>query len=333
MFCRYKEGDGDLHSWPPKSSTTFNSEDRIVTEKTIKEDSLKMWPPPAPPESVPPHPKMTSFFQSPPEGTGAQSRSSQAEIKVVPQEINSSSKVHCVERNAELAPRARTAAAVGHVFSTQPELLAEESSPSPPLMFPAAIDPQVVVVPSTQPSPSVAADEGSLRNAQHQNQFSLFSPRVCEFDTTEEIEELPVRDIRIPEGLVLQDSANREDVGRWGEIYVFEYLKKQRELDGLGKNLEIKWMNEAHNTTAPYDFEIRRDDHQTTFIEVKSTRSHDKDVFEISLQELAFALEKRDDFHLYRVFGAGLQGSIKLLRMRNVAKLLDNKTAKLCMFI
>ena len=303
-------------------------------------ESIKMWPPPAPPESVPP--RMASTFFVPPDDQNSRSNPPQAEIEAFPVEKSVSTRTVSTERKVDVREsRPQDVTGVSHTSAQQHEpssaSLATSTVPTQP-----PIGPPIQHLQATPPRTSVAEGDPSPPRSSpktENGQFILFSPQVCGFDgASEEFEELPTRHLPLPNGLVLQDGGNKDDVGRWGEMFVFEYLKKQKELAGADMNIDIEWMNEAGNTTAPYDFVVRRDVAGTsgsvaTFIEVKSTRSQQKETFEISCQELALAIKEREAFHVYRVFGAGAPGCIRLLRIRNLARQLDNKTVKLCMVI
>ena len=148
-------------------------------------------------------------------------------------------------------------------------------------------------------------------------------------------------DQRILERIPLVDNPNKEDIGRWGEQCVFEFLQEQARSFPPGA-CEIVWMNENENTTTPYDIEIRQhisgvkeSDKRTvvTFVEVKTTSSDQKDSFELSVPELQFALKHQVAFHLYRVFNAGKPDIVRIRRLQNLATHLEKKTVKLCMVI
>ena len=69
------------------------------------------------------------------------------------------------------------------------------------------------------------------------------------------------------------------------------------------------------------------------YIEVKTTRSMQKSYFPISIQQVKFALEKQDAFHLYRVFGGGTVDTAKLTKITNLAQRLENKQIGLMMYM
>ena len=150
-------------------------------------------------------------------------------------------------------------------------------------------------------------------------------------------------DLKVLNGIQLGENPNSEEVGRWGEGCVYEFLRKQVKVFPSAENVDIIWLNEEANTTAPYDIEIRR--HITgvnqeaesktviTYIEVKTTSSDQKEFFEISVPELRFALEKKEALHLYRVFNAGKPGCLRIRRLKNLASHLEKKNVKLFMVI
>lgn len=68
------------------------------------------------------------------------------------------------------------------------------------------------------------------------------------------------------------------------------------------------------------------------YVEVKSTSAIDKRWFEISLQELSYAVEYNDDYHIYRLFGVG-QDKITLVKIENIRKSLNRDQIKLAVIL
>ena len=68
-------------------------------------------------------------------------------------------------------------------------------------------------------------------------------------------------------------------------------------------------------------------------MEVKATRSHEKQLFEISPNEVQFALDQKENYHLYRVFNAGNPEEVRIAKIVNVSGQLEKKSVKLCMMI
>ncbi|XP_041376442.1 protein NO VEIN-like isoform X2 [Gigantopelta aegis] len=142
--------------------------------------------------------------------------------------------------------------------------------------------------------------------------------------------------LKLPEMPVQSDAdkPTMQVIGRWGEHLVHNYLLQQREV-----NLDITrivWVNEAEESGLPYDFEIviiDGEDEKSVFVEVKSTLLDTKQQFAISAREIQFAIKHKDAYQIYRIFNAGKDDHVKLLRIDNVAQKMEQGTVKLFMFI
>lgn len=145
-----------------------------------------------------------------------------------------------------------------------------------------------------------------------------------------------VVDLAIVKTLTLHEGAGDLEIGRWGEALVAEYLQGQKELGNIS---DYKWANTEEETGSPYDFEVQiagendENDICKNYIEVKSTLANDKEVFEISIQQIKFANRKKSSYHIYRVFNAGNSERVRLIRITNLDMRLTNKQVKLCMLI
>ncbi|KAM5562292.1 protein NO VEIN-like [Rosa sericea] len=101
--------------------------------------------------------------------------------------------------------------------------------------------------------------------------------------------------------------------GRLGELVAFKYFVEK------GGKSAVKWVNEHNETGLPYDIVLGENNKE--YIEVKATKSARKDWFEISMNELQFAVEKGEAFSIAHV----------ILLDNNVAKVrVYNNLAKLC---
>jgi hypothetical protein len=154
--------------------------------------------------------------------------------------------------------------------------------------------------------------------------------------------------------------------GRWGEALVHQYLLSQR-----GAGSTVQWLNENEESRAAYDFIVTtptglqatllRASHlhhsssdpgscststmyssssyagrggpaRTEYIEVKTTRFADRNVFEVSPFEWQFAsAEPRVPYHVYRVFAAGLRQQVRILVVRDVYNRVLEGRVKLCL--
>ncbi|GAB1610178.1 protein NO VEIN-like [Argonauta hians] len=149
-------------------------------------------------------------------------------------------------------------------------------------------------------------------------------------------------ELTIPDEYTIDPESNdcNHMTARWGEHLVFNYLLKQKTLAN-SFIYSISWMNEIQETGQPYDIKVglkKTDDdgvdsYHEEFIEVKSTVSDKKSIFEISSKELEFANQKLDNYHVYRVFNAGNSNTVRLLKIENLAQNLKLKKITLCLVV
>ena len=92
----------------------------------------------------------------------------------------------------------------------------------------------------------------------------------------------------------------KEEIGRWGERLVFEYLKRKYP----EKHIEVYWLNENCESGKPYDILVVEGEDKK-YIEVKSTTTDNREWFIVTENEWEFMLEKGEKFHIYRVYNAG----------------------------
>ena len=145
-------------------------------------------------------------------------------------------------------------------------------------------------------------------------------------------------------------SSDAVAVGRWGEQMVYSFYleqSKQPESDILS----VTWINQSLEKELPYDIDVTlktvipqdsrtilTDGDEVTnlrhvYVEVKSTLAEQKAFFELSYNQLKFAEDKADDFHIVRVYNVGKTETVKMDRLENLALKLKEKQVKLCMVI
>jgi len=136
-------------------------------------------------------------------------------------------------------------------------------------------------------------------------------------------------------------SEGKKRVGRWGEEFVFDYLKKEymknfqyaefRETkDGfefIHENqilAKVIWANKDRDTGEGYDFII--EENQTKkYIEVKSSVEESKEWFDLSEKQWQFLKQNGQNFYIYRVYNAGTNKA-KIQKIYEIYKLwLENK--------
>ena len=113
------------------------------------------------------------------------------------------------------------------------------------------------------------------------------------------------------------DEADAVEVGVWGEKLVALMLTRAHAAAETG--FSVRWMNAEGERGLPHDIEIASGDTIDSYIEVKTTRSEEKPVFEVSLAELDHARISRSAFVIYRVSGARSEGA-RVASLRNPAQ-------------
>lgn len=127
-------------------------------------------------------------------------------------------------------------------------------------------------------------------------------------------------------------SLSAEAVGRYGEDLVNRFLSFS-----LPTIAEVEWVNAREESTAAYDVVVREPT-RTTFVEVKTSRFLDKNVFELSWNEWQFALSvscrgsQALHYHVYRVVGVGARlQDICIVVLKDIVALVQAGIVKLCL--
>ncbi|KAL6008259.1 hypothetical protein ACLOJK_033765 [Asimina triloba] len=148
-------------------------------------------------------------------------------------------------------------------------------------------------------------EHGDVRN-EHQLAMQLVSNDMLEGIALEQFSQ--------PESSIFQDQdvgastfATREQLcfgtpngnqllmtGRLGELVAYKYFSEKLGLTA------VRWVNEETETGLPYDMVIGEEGSKE-YIEVKATKSWNKDWFMISTREWQFAAEKGDSFSIAHV--------------------------------
>ena len=357
MPLPYSAGDDGLHSWPPKSAAQFDKTRKREGEPS-DDNTLKMWPPPAPPDSMKKSQEEEEQRQGRltqrdadverPKGSEVRGRESDEKVGVTHQQYHP-------QLQPEVFPR-EPAEKIVHQTNEQKDpdstivegviqaelpkdYISHENENT--IRSEAHMNPQPSQI-SAHGDVAMVIDHGcQARQIPPSQSYLWFDGGTQDID----FEDLAVNgDLEILNKVPPDENSNREDIGRWGEQCVFEFLLNQAKFPPPGVEVEIVWMNEKGNTTHPYDLEIRQrpageqdEVHSKmtviTYVEVKTTSSNQKEIFEISVPELQFALEKQKAFHLYRVFNAGNPSCLRIRRLQNLASQLGRKNVKLCMVI
>ena len=123
-------------------------------------------------------------------------------------------------------------------------------------------------------------------------------------DITSLMKSLPIQVERQLEFVPTKD--RKEEVGRWGEAFVYNILRHHRKLPNGVEIKSIVWLNEHTESGLPYDIKVIGTRGEIEYyIEVKSTTSADKVLIPISWRELKLAQQVKEAYLLLRVYGVG----------------------------
>jgi hypothetical protein len=122
--------------------------------------------------------------------------------------------------------------------------------------------------------------------------------------------------LRLPRKLdyVARDEQNRR-LGRAGEQWALDFEQKRLTDAGLAELFQrVDWVSERLGDGAGYDILSYDSRDRQRFIEVKTTNQGYASAFVVTRNELEFAQEVGEAFHLYRVFAFRESPSLYMLR-------------------
>jgi hypothetical protein len=313
-----KSQDGGMRSWPPRSSVQPRSSKSETDNNKDKGEKENEW----------------SLPQRPEQWKGPDGQLPPSKQSLLPNQPNRKAPSQFAsEEDTSLSHKGSSTGFHGNTTSRSAELSADSRpfTPASLQQIPSETNPQFGI---QYPSP-----HGGL-----QHHFAMQS-RPPQFQHPGPVANIPLEEIataaqlRPPTSVIIHQHSTQLDVGRYGEELVFLYLLKQQELGLLthdsqpAQNVTVLWVNQSTESGLPFD--IRVDFHlssqqapKSLFIEVKTTKTPDKGMFEISNNELRFAHQQRDAFHLYRVFNAG-NPAVRMLRLKNLSQYLDANQVRL----
>lgn len=129
----------------------------------------------------------------------------------------------------------------------------------------------------------------------------------------------------------MSSCAQYADVGRFGEQLVYHYLTCT-----LPASAKVEWLNQDEESTAAYDLLVKHA--STDFIEVKTSRYTNKNVFEITWNEWQFATgvsmqSKLMNYHIYRVSGVEDSSTVQITILKDLPTLVQCGRVKLCLAV
>jgi hypothetical protein len=161
--------------------------------------------------------------------------------------------------------------------------------------------------------------------------FNLSTVKICRTDCGEEI---PFSEFSFCIPIFAEVEYTNADIGRWGESLVYQYLLYAH------PNENITWINRESETRAFYDITIVSKRNKglccTRFVEVKTTRYCDRNVFQISPWEYDFlSSHPRPNYDIYRVYGAPGTSFVKprLVIYKDIYTLIQEKKINLCLAV
>ena len=127
------------------------------------------------------------------------------------------------------------------------------------------------------------------------------------------------------------ETMNASNVGRWGEMLVYNYLLVEYPAN---KGFLVEWLNAEHESNSFYDVKVTNTaSGHVVYVEVKATRWEDKNAFEISPWEWDFAVKPGVEYHIYRVFNVGNKERVRVRVVRNPARLIREKKIGMALVI
>ena len=100
----------------------------------------------------------------------------------------------------------------------------------------------------------------------------------------------------------LSDGATEKEslhTGRMGEEMMYKYLLKQHR--ECPYPVTIKWLNQSQESQLPYDIALTKNG-RTQYIEVKSTRTPNQHIFPLSINQIEFLIQQKENYFIYRVY-------------------------------
>lgn len=136
-----------------------------------------------------------------------------------------------------------------------------------------------------------------------------------------------------------QDLLVSQEVGRLGECLVYQYLKSRFEQTSTKSTYLVQWLNDVEDSRAPYDLVVDPAKSSGSlsgriFVEVKSSRYDDNNVFQLTLWEWEFLVQQPAvQYHVYRVFSVLDKRKTRIVVLTNVRRLVEIGRIQLCLSI
>ncbi|KAK7134163.1 hypothetical protein R3I93_017539 [Phoxinus phoxinus] len=308
-----------LVCWPPKASLSKTGVQSSGSGSQALEEVMKMWPPPAP--------------------LPAQSRVERSSSNTSVHQRTAETPAHEDPRSPHPhPPAARASSAVPQPSERREEDVSpeKEGDEAPADESGAAADPQSQPPPQ---APEMVLSRFQGAESRPRPPLTLDNAVWSKSMSPEDVLEDLALDCSIPQTLVLPtDQEDTASIGQWGEQLVFSFLTHWRENGGRSGPSQITWFNERGESGRACDFKLSfpglaGEAEREIFVEVKTTVRRDRHFIHMSANELDLALKEKERYHIYRVYGAGDVGRVRLCRIKNLAQHLHAKSLELFLFV
>uniref|UniRef100_H2MER9 Wu:fj29h11 n=1 Tax=Oryzias latipes TaxID=8090 RepID=H2MER9_ORYLA len=326
-FIAQPDGERTLACWPPRAPMQKGGSHAGVADSSAVDAIMQMWPPPAAPQEKDLKEEAGPRSEFLPRSGSTIGLPDQPE----PERAVSHSRPPPDPRTQSDTPRSRGA-----------ETGQETAAPFPPSAQPAQAS-------GAQPAPSDLAPpepvvlSGTFQGTSGQDSETERPPVTLKFPlwTDAQPGQAALEDVELscqrPDTVVLtEDFRNLKAIGEWGEQLVYSFLCHWRDGADPGRPTHVLWCNQSGESGRPYDFRLSfgaTGEQEEVFVEVKSTVRKEKTFIQLSVNELEFALKKKECYHIFRVYSAGDAQNVRLCRIRNLAHQLHTKTLPFYLFV
>ncbi|CAC5410109.1 unnamed protein product [Mytilus coruscus] len=345
-----------MRAWPPMSDGKNHPKTKSTVDRDEQAES-KVWPPPKAPDymktvkELPSGVRVVKENQEGGQGTSDYTADTKADIIKSGEEEHVAKDQHqemskeAIDQNKSVPPKSIDdgGPAVAHQDDRSPSSHHDDRSPSshhddrPPLSH-------------HDERPPLSHNDGKPHlnhHEQHDNHSAATLRNKVPVDAQtglpvwvkeleyEEEELASGKTLKLPT-VAMSDDKTPEipEIGQYGEQIVYNYLLNEKDKNPYISS--VKWCNEEEEIGQPYDFTVgmkTEDEEFTVYIEVKSTLSDTKEIFEISYPQVKFAQKNRERFHVYRIFNSLNPDRVRLVRIQNLAQKINAKQVKLCLLI
>ncbi|XP_059167842.1 uncharacterized protein LOC131949848 [Physella acuta] len=317
----------ERQSWPPKLGQEF---DPLVVLKIDGNRADNIWPPPAPPEGFISPPQPTITYRSGETTTNISSSATEDSDERSTEDVKQLTGTQPRDHGSTTVSRSSSVLEGPYIHTRiQGEQINKDSQEFQGFEYPFHMP-----VESTEKYFDTFGQTSGQHGANHGG-INFNEPVWTETNKELDYTELKCEQNLITSLQTLADDASLIEVGQWGEKLVWNFLQQQQCVDQT--IVDVQWANVDCERGLPYDFKVTclTDDPnktKTIYIEVKTTKHWSKENFRISYNQTELAIQQKENFEIYRVYGAGSSSS-KLIRIENVAEKMHQQQLRLYLVV